>query len=649
MTMSTSRQLALTAVFTFLLAGVNFGAVITVDTVAAGNNDGSSWSDAYNQLRSALAAASSGDEIRVAQGVYKPTSTADRLATFQLINGVTVKGGYAGSSAPDPDVRNVEMYETILSGDLNGDDGPNFANNIENSFHVLTGGGTDETAVLDGFTVTGGNANGVSPHSTGGGMYNSFASPTIYNCTFDKNFALTMGGGMFNYESCPTITNCVFIENRSDDDGGGIRNYTNSHTIITNCDFISNSAFEEGGGLNNRKNSNAIVTGCMFIGNTAAGGGGMENHVGRAQVTGVPIISNCIFIGNNSPEGGGMRNNDTSPIITNCTFVGNTGGGMNNRKNAPPVTNCIFWSNTGGSFNGSGKPVVTFCDVEGGFSGTGNINVNPNFVQLGFRDTSGTWIEGDYYLLAGSPCINAGDSNFVPDPNETDIEGRPRVINGRVDIGAYEYEGASVPDNTPPTPDPMTWAISPYTTGSYSIAMEATGASDISGVEYYFVCISDGSHDSGWQDSPAYEDTGLNPNTQYTYQVKARDRSVNKNETAYSSAGSATTLVGCEAGTMHVGSIVCGTLNGSRGKKYGMVTVTVFNDCGQPVPDVEITGTFTGDYNEQLIGITNSSGTAVMTTSTQVKKPLYTFCIDNLAHETLVHEPGDDLETCNNN
>ncbi|MHC5183327.1 MAG: hypothetical protein ACYSPI_03505, partial [Planctomycetota bacterium] len=91
--------------------------------------------------------------------------------------------------------------------------------------------------------------------------------------------------------------------------------------------------------------------------------------------------------------------NDVSAIVTNCTFVGNTGSGMNNRKNSPTVTNCIFWSNTGGSFDGPGNPIVTFSNVEGGFPDPSNIDVNPSFVQLGHWDSSGTWIEGDYYLL----------------------------------------------------------------------------------------------------------------------------------------------------------------------------------------------------------------------------------------------------------
>jgi hypothetical protein len=100
--------------------------------------------------------------------------------------------------------------------------------------------------------------------------------------------------------------------------------------------------------------------------------------------------------------------------------------------------------------------------------------------------------------------------------------------------------GAPV-DTTPPSPDPMTWATPPYSTGTSSIAMVASTATDASGVEYYFTCTSGGGNDSGWQDSTSYEDTGLSSATQYCYSVQARDKSANQNATASSTAECATT------------------------------------------------------------------------------------------------------------
>ena len=96
-------------------------------------------------------------------------------------------------------------------------------------------------------------------------------------------------------------------------------------------------------------------------------------------------------------------------------------------------------------------------------------------------------------------------------------------------------------DGTPPTPDPMTWATEPYTTGTDSISMTATTAIDPSGVEYSFECTVGGGHDSGWQDSTTYEDTGLEPSTTYTYKVQARDKSSNQNPTGWSAEASDTT------------------------------------------------------------------------------------------------------------
>ena len=114
---------------------------------------------------------------------------ANETATFQLKNGVVIMGGYAGFGEPDPDARDIELYKTILSGDIGIP-----CDNSDNSYHVVTGSGTDETAVLDGFTITAGNANG----HDGGGMFNLDGSPTVMNCIFTDNSTESRGGGMHN-------------------------------------------------------------------------------------------------------------------------------------------------------------------------------------------------------------------------------------------------------------------------------------------------------------------------------------------------------------------------------------------------------------------------------------------------------------------
>jgi predicted outer membrane repeat protein len=218
-------------VLCFWIPATAAGKIIHVDHDATGANNGSSWSDAYNHLQDALADAASAAkpvEIRVAGGVYRPDEGApvtpgNRQATFQLINSVTVKGGYAGLGKPNPDARDVGLYETILSGDLDDNDAGS-ANKAENSYHVVTGSATDASAVLDGLTIAGGNANGLGTDSSGGGMFNGpGSSPTVTSCVFSRNLAAGHGAGMYNDSTCnPTLTDCTFSNNSAVGYGGGL-------------------------------------------------------------------------------------------------------------------------------------------------------------------------------------------------------------------------------------------------------------------------------------------------------------------------------------------------------------------------------------------------------------------------------------------
>ena len=435
--------------------------VLYVDDDATGANDGSSWCGAFVYLQDALAAVQPPAEIRVAQGVYKPDrgtaqTPGDRHATFQLFNDVTLRGGYAGCGAAEPDDRDIAGFETILSGDLNGDDGPEFKNNDENSFHVVTGSGTDITSVIDGFTISGG-CTSHAPMDDGGGMYNVSGNPTVTHCTFTHNDASArFGGGMANVNASPTISGCIFSTNHAAF-GGGIANMEGSHPIVSACIFVENLGYSSGGGMTNYLNSDPTILNCTFVGNVGGWGGGMTNLSDSN-----PEVTNCLFSGNTGPRGGGLYTDGNNlTTVTNCTFVGNTSwetgaGGIQSVGSGVMVTNCILWDNLWGSpgdiasaqFEGSGHVRYTCVqdnepDDLNVYVGVGNIDDAPVFVDAQGLDNIDGSADDNLRLLSGSPCIDAGDNSSVT--VAADRDGYPRIVNGTVDMGAYEYQGCDDP------------------------------------------------------------------------------------------------------------------------------------------------------------------------------------------------------------
>ncbi|MHC4479010.1 MAG: right-handed parallel beta-helix repeat-containing protein [Planctomycetota bacterium] len=422
-----------------------------VDDDAPLGGNARSWSSAFKYLQDALDEAErtgTAVEIRVAGGIYRPDQNSanpdgsgDRRASFQLMNWVTTKGGYAGVGAAEANERDVELYQTILSGDLLGNDAGfdiddteeirRDPNRKDNSRHVVIGSGTDATAILDGFTITGGHGGS----SSGAGMCNETGSATLIDCLFTRN-AADEGGGMFNEDgSNPTLIRCTFSQNALTDDfgGGGMCNRWNSNPTLYDCTFSQNCGTvggSEGGGMENYRSSPTLIN-CVFISNMVNGdGGGMRNYRGSN-----PTVINCIFSGNVADDdGGGMFNRGSSPALINCTFGANSaraGGGIYNRDHRgtpslPIITNCILWDDTPDEiYVASGTPEVSYCDVQGGWPGEGNIDTDPCFVEPGHWDSNGLWFDGDYHLLPSSPCIDTGDPNYVPGPNETDLDGNP--------------------------------------------------------------------------------------------------------------------------------------------------------------------------------------------------------------------------------
>ncbi|MBW7989973.1 MAG: right-handed parallel beta-helix repeat-containing protein [Planctomycetes bacterium] len=385
---------------------------IYVDSRADGSNNGSSWADAYKYLQDALADADSAEkpvEILIAQGVYKPDqgrgkNPNDRGTTFQMINGVAFKGGFAGSDAPNPDARDIRLYKTVLSGDLTGNDVAvndprdllDESTRTENSYHVVTSNMTGKTAVLDGLTITAGSRNG---------MYNKRGSPVIINCTFSENCADRWGGGMCNENGSPSLSHCIFSRNLAQY-GGGIWNFKGA-PILTCCTFTGNSA-TYGGAIYNYDNSHPQMTCCTFTGNSATHGGCIYNNKNCR-----PIVTNCTLTGNSAnSDGGAMRNlHYSSPILTNCILWGNS----------PDEIIDYFMSSS----------TVSYSYVQGGtgnpWFGKGCIDGDPLFFGA-----------NNLRLSPGSPCIDAGDNSAVPSEITTTIDGMPRIFNGTVDMGAFE-------------------------------------------------------------------------------------------------------------------------------------------------------------------------------------------------------------------
>ena len=390
-----------------------------VNSLATGSNNGQSWANAYTDLQSALTSSQldSGDQIWVARGTYKPTSGTERTISFVLKDGVQVYGGFAGTET-DLGQRDWLHNPTTLSGDIGEPD-----DNSDNTYSVVVSNGLTASAILDGFTITEGNANNDNL-DTGAGMLNFSSSPTLRNLYFYNNHADYEGGGMENYFSSPTLTNVDFDENRAGGFGGGMENFQSSPTL-TNVDFSLNDATLKGGGIFNDHSSSPTLTNVTFRINTANQGGGLANRDNSSPtLTNVTSNSN-LAVNGNEPSGLGA-------------FI------YNENNSSPLLINNILWGDNGPEIydDSSSSPFVVFSDVQGGWSGRGfrtsNINADPLFVDAD---------HGNLHLKRGSPAIDTG-INIAPPffiVPSFDRDNNPRPVDagtGRgaiTDMGAYEF------------------------------------------------------------------------------------------------------------------------------------------------------------------------------------------------------------------
>ena len=436
------------------LAGPAAAGVIYCDTRATGADNGSSWENAYRCLHNALNSATAGTEIAVAQGTYTPDrftdhatratrrgssptptpgqifASGDRTDHFELRNGVIVKGGYAGFGAPDPNARDIDAYPSILSGDLAGDDSdpaghpwPSFAQDVndfrlmDNSYNVVYADRVDSSAILDGFTITGGFANvkdpsnmGQIPRSTmpvlglqrsGAGAFLNAASPTFIRCTFYRNViradnAMGCGGGAVALFSCsPTFQECTFKRNIAFGEdslvcggailsvGGGNVPSSYSNPVLKDCTFVENITAGSGdlheGGAMAAFYSEPRLTNCSFVGNRALESRGGAVFIGTDAS---PTFTDCTFEHNEANEGGATYSNSGSPVFRGCTFLRNqathagAGGAIfNNKSCSSHVSRCRFVENVadteGGAMFNAGGPTIDNCLLLGNVAARG--------------------------------------------------------------------------------------------------------------------------------------------------------------------------------------------------------------------------------------------------------------------------------------
>ncbi len=491
------RLLTLTSLCAVFLCspGAIYGRTLYVDDDAPGPGDGSSWATAFQDLQDALAVASAGDEIRVAQGVYRAArpapgaqiTTDDIEATFRLVDGVAILGGFGGVGAADPNLRDTARFATILMGDLGGndDDTENPLRWYDNTKHIVTAVQVGSDTVLDGLTVTHGYAYG----RHGAGMYNEGGNPIVRDCTFCDNGAGDGDAGVYNYKGNLRIEHCRFIHNWADDHSGALRNNQGDIQVIAS-EFIENRSADDAGGVHNDQGQ-TVLFGCLFRANESDEGPGaiwnsgdlsllhctlVDNDGGESVGAmecrgGNTVIASCLFGRNVGENVGAIYVMGGSVSLDQCTFYGNIAtdgwaGGVYCRPADQLIgsitsaaslraSGCILWANRAFDDDGTDRgtryeaqinaepnmAMVEHCCIEGWtpeYGGTGNIGDEPLFVapdagDFHLKSQAGHW---DAVALAWvaddvtSPCIDAGDP-LIAVGHELFPSG------GIVNVGAY--------------------------------------------------------------------------------------------------------------------------------------------------------------------------------------------------------------------
>ncbi len=464
--------------------------IIYVNATATGKDDGTTWTNAYKNLQDALYTARncsslSTAKIWVAKGTYKPTIGTDREIFFEMRNNLAIYGGFLGNETNLTD-RNWENNPTILDGNIGSITNDEFAN-PDNSRHVIHAVNLDATAILDGFTIQNGSASEIVGigDGVGAGIYSNTSNAQFTNLIITQNFAFAGGGGAVVLGGSPTFTNVTFLSNYSFTKGGGMYVYGSSGSPkLKKVLFSKNLAANEGGGMSNELDANPVFEQVVFAENEARPyntptygfgvGGGMSNN----QIC-APKLTNVVFWKNKANLGGGMYNynnyaygNYSKPEknakLVNVTFYQNVatnndgdggGGGIfSGYYTNPTASNVIVWDNTNGNIVNStyeNEPAAnsivgaTYSDIQmattPAYSGTGNLNVNPKFINpTNPIGADGKWFTDDdgLQLAVCSPLLNVGNNSSTT--ITTDIAGKPRIFNTTIDMGAYESQSLPI-------------------------------------------------------------------------------------------------------------------------------------------------------------------------------------------------------------
>ena len=323
---------------------------------------------------------------------------------------------------------------------------------------------------------------------SGGGLYCNSSSPNLNDCTISGNQA-DSGGGICCLGSSPTVKGCVISENTSVVDGGGFMCRDYSSPTVIRCTIEDNQT-SYGGGIFCENKSSPVMRGCIITGNQADHGGGIFCYrsslpnidacvISTNTVTGegggircdrgsLPIINSCTLSFNSAAKGGGVFFRGSTLTLTNCTFSGNrttSGGGILFIGYDLMVTNTILWDDSPDEINAlSGSTFVTYSNVMGGWTGEGNIDIDPLFNK--------PWA-GDLHLRRDSPCIDTGTPEGAPD---FDIDGDERPLGAGFDMGSDEHTSLAIEVLNAPTEvvpgDSLSWEVAITNTEPTTVSID---------------------------------------------------------------------------------------------------------------------------------------------------------------------------------